>query len=87
MVACRAHLVAGTDQTVLSAHVILAVLTVDEYTSTDEQNLFQKLSLLRSVAQKVKESVGNDKPFIARPSREARDLLRELSDGSLDGLF
>ena len=83
---CRAHLAAGTDQTVLSAHVILAVLTVDEYTSI-EQNLFQKLSLLRSVAQKVKESVGNDKPFIARPSREARDLLRELGDESLDGLF
>jgi len=87
MVVCRAHLAAGTDQTVLSAHVVLAVLAVDEYTSTDKQNLFQKLSLLRSIAQKVKESVGNDKPFITRPSREARDLLKELDDGNLDGLF
>lgn len=83
------HLVAGTEQTVISAHVILAVLTIDEDDDSDdeEQNLFQKLSLIRSVAQKVQESAANEKPSIARPSREARDLLKDLDDENLDGLF
>ncbi|KAG6915850.1 hypothetical protein DXG01_009609 [Tephrocybe rancida] len=82
------HLVVGTPQTMLGAHIILAVLTPDDDDDDDEQpNLFQKLSLLRSVAQKVLESIGNEKPVIARPSREARDLLKELEDESLDGLF
>lgn len=52
-----------------------------------EPNLFQKLSLLRSVAQKVQESVASDKPIIGRPAREARDLLKEMDDESLQGLF
>ncbi|KAG5638049.1 hypothetical protein H0H81_002083 [Sphagnurus paluster] len=81
------HLVAGTPQTMLAAHIILAVLTPDEDIGEIHENLFQKLSLLRSVAQKVLESIGNEKPSIARPSREARDLLKELGDESLDGLF
>jgi hypothetical protein len=80
--------VAGTSQSVISSHVILAVLSQDEESdSNDEPNLFQKLSLLRSVAQKVQESAANEKPIIARPSREARDLLKELDDESLEGLF
>ncbi|KAG6896538.1 hypothetical protein C0992_007574 [Termitomyces sp. T32_za158] len=81
------HLVAGTPQTMLGAHIILAVLTPDEEADDVQPNLFQKLSLLRSVAQKVLETIGNEKPIIARPSREARDLLKELEDDSLDGLF
>lgn len=79
---------AGTLQSVISSHVILAVLSPDEESDPiDEPNLFQKLSLLRSVAQKVQESAGNEKPIIARPAREARDLLKELDDESLEGLF
>ncbi|KAG6873014.1 hypothetical protein C0995_003975 [Termitomyces sp. Mi166 len=81
------HLVAGTPQTMLGAHIILSVLAPDEEADDVQPNLFQKLSLLRSVAQKVLETIGNEKPVIARPSREARDLLKELEDESLDGLF
>ncbi|KAG6848260.1 hypothetical protein H0H93_001776 [Arthromyces matolae] len=81
------HLVAGTPQTMLGAHITVAVLTPNENTDAVGSNLFQKLSLLRNVAQKVFESIGNEKPNIARPSREARDLLRTLDDESLDGLF
>lgn len=84
----------GTAQTLLSAHVILAVLSPfgeQEYESTQEETLFQRLSLSRSVAQKVLESVGNDKPVFARVSREARDILRTLhaagNDPGLEGLF
>ncbi|GLB43526.1 putative ARM repeat-containing protein [Lyophyllum shimeji] len=81
------HLLAGTPQTMLSAHIILAVLTPDEEVGQERRNLFQRLSVLRSIAQKVLESIGNEKPSIARPSREARDLLKQLDDESLDGLF
>ncbi|KAG5725284.1 Translational activator gcn1 [Termitomyces sp. T112] len=81
------HLVAGTPQTMLGAHIILAVLTPDQEADDVQPNVFQKLSLLRNVAQKVLQSIGNEKPVIARPSREARDLLKELGDQSLDGLF
>jgi hypothetical protein len=71
----------------VASHTIVAVLTPDEENHTSEQNLFQRLSLLRSVAQKVQESAANDKPFIARPAREARELLKELEDESLQGFF
>jgi len=90
----RAHLVAGTAQTLLSAHVVAAVLGPSderEYEQVQEENLFQKLSLLRSVAQKVLECVGNEKPVLARMSRESKEILRELyvagDDPSLEGLF
>jgi len=51
------------------------------------ENLLQDLSLLRSVAQKVKESAASDKPIISRPAREARDILKEMDDEDLHGLF
>ena len=53
----------------------------------DTPNLFQKLSLLRGVAQKTLQSIGSDRPFIAKPAREARDLLKNTDDSSLQGLF
>ena len=53
----------------------------------DTPNLFQKLSLLRGVAQKILQSIGSDRPFIAKPAREARDLLKNTDDSSLQGLF
>ncbi|KAF9012742.1 armadillo-type protein [Cyathus striatus] len=81
------HLVAGTPPSVLSSHLILAVLTPDEDLHDQPSNLFQKLGVLRSVAQKVLDSAANEKPGIARPARESRDLLKELDDETLSGLF
>ncbi|KAJ6518743.1 armadillo-type protein [Mycena sanguinolenta] len=83
----EAYLIGGTPPSVVASHTIVALLTADEESHTSEPNLFQKLSLLRSVAQKVQESAASDKPFIARPAREARDLLKELDDESLQGFF
>lgn len=51
------------------------------------ESLLQDLSLLRSVAQKVQESAASDKPIIARPAREARDILKEMDDEDLHGFF
>lgn len=71
----------------LSSHIILTVLESQD----DEEpglNLFQKLRLQRSVAQKALESAANEKPSIARPAREARDRFREMvGDEALIGLF
>lgn len=50
-------------------------------------NIFQRLGLMRRVAQKALESAASDKPFIARPAREARDFIRDLEDEELVGLF
>jgi hypothetical protein len=36
---------------------------------------------------KALESAASDKPFIARPAREARDQIKELGDEELLGLF
>ncbi|KAJ7043552.1 armadillo-type protein [Mycena alexandri] len=84
----EAYLIGGTPLSVVASHTIVALLTPDQENFHDpEPNLFQKLSLLRSVAQKVQESAASDKPFIARPAREARDLLKELEDESLQGFF
>lgn len=84
----RSHLVGGTPPSVLSSHVILAVLSSDDDSGhLPGPNLFQKLKLMRKVAQKTLESAGHDQPFIARPAREARDLIKELEDDSLVGLF
>ena len=79
----------GTPASVISSHTLLAVLSPDEEgdSPTDGENLFQKLGLMRSVAQKVIESVGNEKPSIARPAREAREALRYIDDESLQGLL
>ena len=70
----------------MSSQTILAILSDSEDGEVNE-NLFQNLSLLRSVAQKVKESAASDKPIIARPAREARDILKEMNDEALRGLF
>ncbi|KAK2463021.1 hypothetical protein APHAL10511_004676 [Amanita phalloides] len=85
----ESNLVAGTPVTEASSQVILAVLSPDEDSEIidDTPNIFQKLSLLRGVAQKVLQSIGSDRPFIAKPAREARDLLKNMDDSSLQGLF
>ncbi|KAJ7281606.1 armadillo-type protein [Mycena rebaudengoi] len=71
-------LVAGTPLSPMSSHTIVALLTPDEENDTSLPNLFQKLGVLRSVAQKVQDSAACDRPTVARPAREARDLLKEL---------
>ncbi|KAK7030667.1 TOG domain-containing protein [Favolaschia claudopus] len=83
----EAYLVGGTVPSVASSCAIVACLALDESSQSAEPNLFQKLSLIRRVAQKVQESVSSDKPFIARPAREARELLKELNDENLQGIF
>ncbi|KAJ6493600.1 armadillo-type protein [Mycena vitilis] len=83
----ESYLVGGTPPSVVASYTIVAVLTPDEDNPTSEPNLFQKLSLLKNVAQKIQESATSDKPFIARPAREARELLKELEDESLQGFF
>ena len=72
-----------------SSHVILTVLSPDEDSDVMDEspNVFQRLSLLRGIAQKVFESIGSDRPFVARPAREARDILKNMNDSSLQGLF
>ncbi|KAI5891871.1 ARM repeat-containing protein [Schizophyllum commune H4-8] len=83
------YLVSDTPQTLMSSHVILTVVEEDEEDeSTHGQlNLFQKLGLLLGVAQKAIESAGNERPAIARPARLARDIIKEIDDESLSGLF
>ncbi|KAF9047662.1 armadillo-type protein [Panaeolus papilionaceus] len=83
----ESYLVNGTPPSVISSHVILTVISGDEDDDNDQPNLFQKLELLRKVAQKTLESAANEKPFIARPAREARDLIKTLNHDSLHGLF
>ncbi|RPD57344.1 ARM repeat-containing protein [Lentinus tigrinus ALCF2SS1-7] len=83
-----AHLVAGTPQSVLASHCIRAVVAPDEEEDeTEGPNVFQKLGVLRKVAQKAQESAANEKPSIARPAREARDALKASGDDALQGLF
>ena len=78
----------GTPSSILSSQVILAVVDQDEnFGDVEGPNLFQKLKLMRKVAQKALESAGNEKPFIARPARAARDVIKGLDDDTLIGLF
>lgn len=78
---------AGTPQSVLSSQIILAVLDPEENGFVEDTNLFSQLGVLRSVAQKVLESASNERPPVARPAREARELLKGVDDECLSGLF
>ncbi|THU98405.1 ARM repeat-containing protein [Dendrothele bispora CBS 962.96] len=69
------YLVGGTPPSLMSSNVILAVLEASE--DAPEKNVFKKLGVISEVAQKVKESCANEKPNIARPARQARDLLEK----------
>ncbi|KAI0644913.1 ARM repeat-containing protein [Trametes meyenii] len=84
------YLVSGTPQSVLASHCILAVLSPDDdddHAHDTTPNAFQQLGVTRAVAQKAQESAANEKPSIARPAREARDLLKVSGDDALQGLF
>lgn len=74
----RTHLVAGTTPSVLSSHSILALLTDDGIPASTVPAPFH--SVLPSIARKVQESIGTEKPNIARPAREAKEILRKLDD-------
>ena len=76
---CRTYLVAGTPTSVLASHSILALLTADNGGPRETvPELFRPI--LPSVARKIQESIGTEKPNIARPAREAKELLRKLDD-------
>lgn len=65
-----------------ASHCTLALLSrldEDEATPDEVTSIFK--NNLRSVAQKVQESIGTEKPNIARPAREAKELLKRLDDG------
>jgi len=75
----RTHLVAGTPPSVLSSYSIIAFLSTEDGTPpATVPNPF--CSILPSIAQKIQESIGTEKPNIARPAREAKELLRKLDD-------
>ena len=73
----------------MSSHAILTLVEEDEEDELThgQPNLFQQLGLLLGVAQKAIESAGNERPAIARPARLARDIIKEIDDESLSGLF
>lgn len=69
---------AGTPPSVLASQCILAVLSPPEDWNVDGAlDLFEQLSVTKSVAQKIQESASNERPSIARPAREARELLKQ----------
>ncbi|KAH9002519.1 ARM repeat-containing protein, partial [Lactarius deliciosus] len=75
----RVHLVAGTPPSVLSSYSIIAFLsTEDDTPAAVVPKPFR--SILSSIAQKIQESIGTEKPNIARPAREAKELLRKLDE-------
>jgi len=75
----RAHLLAGTPPSVLSSYSIVAFLSTEDGTPlASVPKPFR--SVLPSIAQKIQESIGTEKPNIARPAREAKELLRKLDD-------
>ncbi|KAF9019240.1 ARM repeat-containing protein [Hymenopellis radicata] len=81
------YLVFGTPASLISSHTILALL--DPESAQESGKLFLDLGsgILRSVAQKIVESASNERVAIARPAREARDILRNMSSSELDGIF
>ncbi|KAJ3828802.1 translational activator GCN1 [Lentinula raphanica] len=68
------YLVSGTAISMICSRVILAVL--ESYSEdASKGNLFEKLGVMASIAVKVHQSCASDRPNIARPAREARELL------------
>ncbi|KAJ4478479.1 armadillo-type protein [Lentinula aciculospora] len=69
------YLVSGTAVSMICSRVIFAVLESAKEDSSKSPNLFEHLGLMASIAQKVHESCASERPNIARPAREARELL------------
>lgn len=72
----RSHLVAGTPASVLASHCIVSILSPDEDGEYQETTLFHSLDVVPKISGKVQESIGNEKPSISRPAREAKELLK-----------
>ncbi|KAF9059496.1 armadillo-type protein [Rhodocollybia butyracea] len=69
------YLVSGTAASMISSRVVLAVLEAASQDASEGSNLFEKVELMASVVAKVNESCTNERSNIARPAREARELL------------
>ncbi|OCH93463.1 ARM repeat-containing protein [Obba rivulosa] len=82
-----AHLIAGTPPSSLSSRSILAALSRDDEAQSEQPNIFKRLGVLRSIAQKVQESIASERPSTVRPAREARDILKASADEDLQGVF
>jgi len=81
---CRAHLAEGTPATVLGSNITSAVLSAED---PEQNGLFRKMGLLRTVAKKILDNIGSDKHSISRLSRESKDLLKALHEDELQGVF
>lgn len=64
----------------MSSQSILAVLAAADEADSGPPTLFEELGVHRSVVQKIQESISSDRPSIARPAREARDLFRKFEE-------
>lgn len=71
----RSHLLAGTPPSALSSHCILTVLDAADYTIPA---VFS--NVMPSIRQKIQENIGNEKPAVSRPAREAKELLKTLPE-------
>ncbi|KAI0316101.1 ARM repeat-containing protein [Amylostereum chailletii] len=75
----ESYLVGGTPPSVLSSHCILAVLAAYDEDDAHDRALPSIIQAsLPGLAKKVQENMGTEKPSIARPAREARDILRRV---------
>lgn len=77
----RSHLVAGTPTSVAVSQTILTVLN-------DEPELFHDPEFPdgtpASVARKVMSSIGDERPGVSRPAREARETMRSVHPWASD---
>lgn len=67
----RTFLTAPTPPTAVVSNVILVILE-------DAPDAFYDLEVVEDIVAKVKASIGSDTSAIARPAREARDLMRSI---------
>jgi len=79
-----AHIVSGTPISPLSSQILLHAIT-------ETSSLFYTLKCVVSVVHKVVASIGSDQGIIARPAREAKDILRSQApwadDSAVQSVF
>jgi len=66
------------DPSAVASHAILAALSTEDDGIPNEKNVFQKLGIMQHIALRVKKFITVDKPSVARPAREAKELLVAL---------
>ncbi|TFY83754.1 hypothetical protein EWM64_g252 [Hericium alpestre] len=82
------YLTGGTPPSVLASHCILAVLSPggdDSTAPTEVPSVFQPF--IRSITQKIQESIGTEKPNIARPAREAKEIVKKMDESLSSGVM